>query len=131
LEPEKLEAVNAAAWKTDGEHAFTDAGGRQSALGMAGRAKPVKTVKADTFCEQNKIKPTFMKFDVEGSEAGALRGAAEVIKRHKPKLQVSLYHRAEDLLELPLLIHGMNPKYKLYLRRHEYIPAWDVNLYCV
>jgi len=131
LEPDKLEAINAAAWDTDGEESFSQAGGRQSALGNSVKAKPVRTIKADTFCEQKKIKPTFMKFDVEGCEAGALRGAANVIKKHKPKLAVSLYHRAGDLIELPLLVRQLNPKYKLYLRRHEYIPAWDVNLYCV
>jgi FkbM family methyltransferase len=128
LEPVKLEAVNAAAWDKDGEESFSHAGGRQSALG---KGKPVRTIKADTFCDAKKIKPTFMKFDVEGCEAGALLGAAGIIKKHKPKLAVSLYHRTEDLIELPLLVKKLNSRYKLYLRRHEYIPAWDVNLYCV
>jgi len=128
LEPVKLEAVNAAAYDRDGEIAFSQAGGRQSAVG---RGKKTAVIKADTFCESRKIKPTFVKFDVEGSEAAAIKGAEEILKKHKPKLAVSLYHRTEDLLELPLLLQKINSRYKMYLRRHEYIPAWDVNLYCI
>jgi len=128
LEPYKLEAINAAAWDKDGEESFTQAGGRQSAFG---KGKKVQTLKADTFCDAKKIKPTLLKFDVEGCEAGALSGAAGILKRHKPRLIISLYHRTEDLLELPLLVKKLNPNYKIYLRRHEYIPAWDINLYCV
>ncbi|MCL2693546.1 MAG: FkbM family methyltransferase [Oscillospiraceae bacterium] len=128
LPPDKLEAINAAVWDKDGEESFSQAGGRQSAVGSG---RKIKTIKADTFCAQNKIKPTYIKFDVEGSEAAALSGAADILRRHKPKLSVSLYHRTEDLLELPALINKINGRYKMYLRRHEYIPAWDINLYCV
>ena len=42
---------------------------------------------------------------------------------------VSLYHRNEDIFELPLLIQRINPKYKLYIRHKLYIPAWETNLY--
>jgi FkbM family methyltransferase len=134
LEPDKLEAINAAAWDKDGEGVFTSEGGRQSNLVSAisgARGKKVQTMRADTFCEARKIKPTFMKFDVEGCEAGALNGAAGILKKHKPRLMVSLYHRTEDLLELPLLIKKLNGGYKMYLRRNEYVPAWDLNLYCI
>ncbi|MDR2531226.1 MAG: FkbM family methyltransferase [Oscillospiraceae bacterium] len=131
LEPDKLEAFNAAAYDRDGEESFSHAGGRQSALGVLTKGKKVRTVKTDSFCESRKIIPTLIKIDVEGCETAAILGAANTLKKHKPKLIVSLYHRSEDLLELPLLIKKINSRYKLYLRRHEYIPAWDINLYCV
>ncbi|MCL2077849.1 MAG: FkbM family methyltransferase [Oscillospiraceae bacterium] len=134
LPAEKFKAINAAAWSSDGEESFSHAGGRQSALGETGKGKKTTTVKADTFCknhEKSPIKPTLIKMDVEGCEAGALSGAAEILNKFKPKLMVSAYHRTEDLLELPLLINSINSKYEIYLRRHEYIPAWDINLYCL
>jgi FkbM family methyltransferase len=132
IEPMKLEAINAAAYSKDGEESFRSAGGRQSSmLGVLTKDKKIKTIKADTFCENKKVNPTLIKIDVEGCERPALEGAAATLKRHKPKLIVSLYHRSEDLLELPLLLKKMNSRYKMYLRRHEYIPAWDINLYCV
>lgn len=73
----------------------------------------------------------YIKYDVEGSEAAALRGSAEVIRAYAPALLVSLYHRSEDLFELPLLIQEINPRYRFYLRRMAGVPAWDINLYCV
>ena len=75
--------------------------------------------------------PTLIKLDVEGCEREALEGARKSITQHKPKLILSAYHRTEDLLELPLLIREMNSGYKLYLRHHPYIPAWDTNFYCI
>ena len=73
----------------------------------------------------------YIKYDVEGSESEALDGSKTVIQRDKPKLLVSLYHRTEDMFALPLKVKKLNPAYKLYLRQHPYIPAWDMNLYCI
>jgi len=44
---------------------------------------------------------------------------------------VAVYHRNEDIFELPLLIRQLCPKYKLYLRHKLYYPAWETNLYAV
>ena len=49
----------------------------------------------------------------------------------KPKLNFAAYHRTEDIFRLPLLIHALNPTYRIFLRHHPYIPAWDTNLYCI
>ena len=46
-------------------------------------------------------------------------------------MMVSLYHRNEDIFELPLLLKTINPNYKLYIRHQLYIPAWETNLYAV
>ena len=73
----------------------------------------------------------FIKYDVEGAEREALLGSQEVIRRDSPALLVSAYHRNRDLFELPLLVHKLNPTYRLYLRRMAGVPAWDINLYAV
>ena len=125
--------VNAAAWNEDTTLQFRHGGGRSStaAGGRYGRGRivPVQAVKVDTLLEGRKA--TILKLDVEGSEREALEGARETISMHHPKLILSVYHRTEDLLELPLKIHEMYSGYRLYLRHHPYIPAWDVELYCV
>ena len=36
-----------------------------------------------------------------------------------------------DLFEIPLLIKSINPDYEFHIRRHPYIPCWDMNLYCI
>ena len=75
--------------------------------------------------------PTLLKFDVEGAEEAALLGAQRLLAEYKPKLQVAAYHRSEDFFRLPLLIKRLNPEYRLYLRHHPYIPAWETNIYAV
>ena len=74
---------------------------------------------------------TYMKLDVEGEELAALRGAAKSIRRWGPKLSVAAYHRSEDLFQLPLYLHSLLADYRFYLRKHPYIPAWEIILYGV
>lgn len=61
---------------------------------------------------------TFIKMDIEGAELNALQGGVQIIQKYKPKLAISIYHRAEDLIELPLFIKSIVPEYKLYLRHY-------------
>lgn len=61
---------------------------------------------------------TFIKMDIEGAEKQALLGAKNIIKKYKPKLAISVYHKPEDIYEIPLLIKEIVPEYKLYLRHH-------------
>lgn len=124
--------INAAAWNEDTTLQLRQSGSRGSSTGSKygrGRMLDVQAVKVDTVLEGKKA--TLLKFDVEGSEREALDGAKETITKYRPKVKLSLYHRCTDLLELPLKIHEMYSGYKLYLRHHPYIPAWDVELYCV
>ena len=73
----------------------------------------------------------FIKYDVEGAETEALLGSREIIKTNAPALLVSAYHRSADLFRLPLLVHELDPAYRLYLRRAPGVPAWDINLFAV
>ena len=68
----------------------------------------------------------YVKYDVEGAEYEALNGSRGLLKSH-PALLVSLYHRTDDLWKLPELVESFGYE-RLYLRRYEYVPAWDLNL---
>ena len=57
----------------------------------------------------------FIKMDVEGFELSALKGAAETIGKYKPKLAISLYHKPEDFLEIPMYLKSKYPFYRFYL----------------
>jgi FkbM family methyltransferase len=57
----------------------------------------------------------FIKMDVEGSEAAALSGAETSIRRWRPKLAISLYHRPEDFFVIPLWLDALGCGYRLYL----------------
>ena len=87
------------------------------------------TAVAELFGEDSQV--DYIKFDVEGAETEALLGSRRIIERDAPALLVSAYHRNADIFRLPLLVHELNPAYKLYLRRMAGVPAWDINLYAV
>lgn len=75
-------------------------------------------------------KVTFIKMDIEGSELAALRGAERIIREQRPKLAICVYHKPEDMWEIPSLILQYNPDYKLYLR-HYSITWSETVLYAV
>ena len=135
LVSEIFEPINAAAWSSDTKLVFNSRAGRNSSLcetpsaQTAGRGIETEAKSVDSLLDGKAA--TLIKYDVEGSEREALAGSEQTIKKYKPRLIVSLYHRTEDLIELPLYIKELNPDYKLYLRHHPYIPAWDTNLYCI
>ncbi|MGN1316770.1 MAG: FkbM family methyltransferase [Acutalibacteraceae bacterium] len=121
-----FKAVNAAVTDFDGEVGFSSLGGRQSAIGGG---NVIKSLSLPSLCEN--VEPTFIKIDSEGCELEILRGGKEVLKKHKPKMNIAAYHKSEDIFKLPILINSINPEYKIHLRHHPYIPAWDTVFYCI
>ncbi|MBF0440429.1 MAG: FkbM family methyltransferase [Oligoflexales bacterium] len=63
-------------------------------------------------------KATFIKMDIEGAEKEALAGAETLIKKHAPTLAICVYHKAEDIWEIPLYLKRLVPEYRIYLRHH-------------
>jgi len=81
----------------------------------------------DSFMGQEPI--TMIKADIEGFELEMLKGAQILIKRCRPKLAISLYHRPQDLYEIPLYINSLVPEYKMAIRHHS-CKLYDTVLYC-
>jgi FkbM family methyltransferase len=73
--------------------------------------------------------PTFIKMDLEAYEPLAIQGAARTIRRHAPKMAVCVYHEADHLWRIPLQLHELMPKYRLYLRPYGYI--WELVCYAI
>lgn len=78
--------------------------------------------------ELKEDKVSIIKMDVEGSELKSLYGCLDTIKKYKPKLQISVYHRPEDLWEISNFIENLNLGYKQYLGHH-YYGLWESVLY--
>lgn len=70
----------------------------------------------DNIVKDDKV--NFIKMDIEGAELNALKGAAETIVKNRPILAVCVYHKREDLLEIPQYIHSLYGEYKFYLRAY-------------
>lgn len=105
---------------------FSSLSGRQSSISEKG--VEIKTLTIDEISKIENI--TYIKIDVEGGEINAINGGENTIKRCKPKLNIALYHRFSDLFEISNLIYKLNPNYQFEIRKHPYIPCWDLNLYC-
>ena len=60
----------------------------------------------------------FLKLDIEGCEVEALHGARKLISAQQPFLAIAGYHRWDDLWKIPMLIHALNPGYRIDLRLH-------------
>jgi len=50
--------------------------------------------------------PTYIKMDIEGAEYDALLGAERLIRSYKPVLAICVYHRPQDIWEIPQLINS-------------------------
>ena len=78
-----------------------------------------ETIEVTSIDETLNGKPaTFVKMDIEGAEFKALLGAEKTIKKYRPRLAISIYHKPEDILELPTLLLEMQPDYKFALRQY-------------
>jgi FkbM family methyltransferase len=60
--------------------------------------------------------PTYIKMDIEGAEYDGLLGSERIIRSCKPLLAICVYHRPEDIWEIPLLLQSWNLGYSFYLR---------------
>ena len=100
--------------------------GRMPVLGDTNGVEiPVTTV--DTI----DCSPTYIKIDIEGKEQQMLSGAEHTLRTMKPKLNLAAYHRTEDFFTLINRLNEINPAYRIYLRKHPYIPCWYLNIYAV
>ena len=132
LEKENLIGVtpiNVAVGSQCGEARFSESGNRNATFGDGSYQKktvsvPVKTI--DSLFGETVI--DYIKFDVEGAEKEALLGSLETLRRCRPYLTVSAYHRNEDIFVLPLFLKENLQNYNWYYCRTECLPAWEIRL---
>lgn len=111
-----VEIISAGVWDKDGTLYMNAGHGRSSCIsrGRGGIEISVKAI--DNILMGQEV--TYIKMDIEGSELKALHGAAESIKKYKPKLAICIYHKPEDLIEIPQYIQSLRGDYKFFIRNH-------------
>ncbi len=63
--------------------------------------------------ELNLERVDYIKMDIVGAEREALKGAAQTLRRFKPRLMLDSYHLPDDPEVLPKVIASMQPAYRL------------------
>lgn len=124
---ERIEIVNKGLWSDERILSFTEDAG-SSCLSDRG-VETVEVTSIDRYME-GKEKVSYIKMDIEGSELEALKGAKNTIINDKPDLAICIYHKDEDILEIPRYILELNPDYTLYIR-HYSCYTWETVLYAV
>ena len=111
-----VELINCGVWNEKGSITFKSTGSVGSKIIDDGDIK-VPTDTIDNIVGDEFI--SLIKMDIEGAELKALQGAIKTLKRCKPILALSAYHKKEDLITLPQFIKNIYGDCKFYFRKHE------------
>lgn len=115
----KYEIVNKAVWSKDDVLSFSNdinaTVATDSCVAECGKYS-VETTSIDNILDGKPV--TFIKMDVEGSELMALEGAKDTIRRYRPRLAISIYHKLTDIYEIPNYLLELVPDYKFYIRHY-------------
>lgn len=99
-------------------------------IGPSSDGRPVEMVSLDDYFSAKDDRVTFIKADIEGFEWDMLHGAAEVIRRDKPKLAVCIYHSIFDFFRIAAYLKELVPEYRFHVRYHGGVNLCEVVLYC-
>lgn len=97
------------------EHAATQSG-QMTSLAVGSGSEEIRIVRLDDHLAGARI--SFLKADVEGMEMPLLTGAAETIRRHRPKLAICVYHYPTDIPVISRYLQSLVPDYRFALRHH-------------
>jgi FkbM family methyltransferase len=101
-----------------------------SAINAAGKTE-IECTSLDQFLETSLVdRIDFLKADVEGSELALINGAVNSIRKFRPKMAISAYHKAEDIYLLPIHIKEICSDYKFFLRHHCF-NTFELVCYCI
>jgi FkbM family methyltransferase len=113
---QKLYCVKKGAWNEQSVLRFNSEGTMTSSASDTGNT----VIEVDTIDGiLSGQRATIIKMDIEGAELNALKGAEQTIRKHKPKLAISIYHKADDFITIPQYIKSLVSGYKLYFRIHK------------
>ena len=96
-----------------------------SSVSQEGKSK-IEVTTLDSEVREDKV--TFIKMDIEGAELNALKGAKKTIIKNKPRLAICIYHKPEDIYEIPEYLLSLVPEYKFWIR-HYTSNCWETILY--
>lgn len=110
---------NSGLYSSVGEFYICDNDGGSHLVATKDEATEVcHTITIDSYVNEHDIKCSLIKLDIEGAELDCLEGAINTIGTFKPKLQISLYHKQSDYVNIPIWLVTHFPDYHLYIGHH-------------
>lgn len=110
-----IELINSCLWNEKAVLCFDEEGTGSSAVSDNGKAF-VQALPLDEIGLRRNV--TFIKMDVEGAELKALIGARKTIVKNHPKLAICIYHKPDDIYDIPSYIKELDPSYRLFIRHY-------------
>lgn len=120
--------INKGVWNKKDILRFQNFGSGSGCINDQG-SEEIQTDTIDSILENNKV--DFIKMDIEGSEYEALLGSYQTIQKYKPSLAISIYHKQDDFIKIPLLIKSLNSDYKLYFRQYRKLSVQETVCYAI
>ena len=121
-----VECINGGVYSETTVLRFSSGGNWTSAISTEGN------IEVPVFALDDRIKEpvTFIKADIEGAEMSAIEGAKNLIAECRPRVAFCVYHRKDDIFNIPLAFKKLNPNYKFYMRHYRQI-AVETVLYAI
>lgn len=91
------------------------------AIDTVANSLKIKVVSLDSFLENKNV--SLIKLCLSMGNCEILRGGRTILQNLKPKLVAIIGIRKSDLIDVPILLKEINPKYRLYLRYLESMPS--------
>lgn len=112
----KVRVVKSGAGSTKQQIRFSSAGSASKVTADGDLVVEIDTV--DNLVDELNFIPGYIKMDIEGFELEALSGSVHAIKNLKPNLAISVYHNPDHFWQIPEMIMGWNPEYRVFLRHY-------------
>jgi len=112
----RIQVMPFALWDRSGEAVAVDGEGPATRIVVRSSGRSIQTMAIDDLIAKGMAdRIDFIKLDIEGAELRALQGAEMVLRKFRPRLAISVYHRENDMWEIPLWINSLGLNYSFYL----------------
>jgi FkbM family methyltransferase len=109
--------ISKGVWSSTTELHFNNTGNGSSRIVESGDVI-VPVTKIDDVLAGYEGGNMLIKMDVEGAELEVLKGAKSTLLSNKPRLAICLYHKPEDIIDIPVFLSDLVPEYRFFIRHN-------------
>jgi FkbM family methyltransferase len=100
-----------------------------SSLINKGKGVSVDITTIDDLFFNKGVRISYIKSDTEGSDLAILKGAEKTIKKYKPKIAITVYHKPDECKQIFEYLKSINPGYKIKIKGMDYKTQRNVMLH--